>query len=143
MLLEQKVRFVIESQVLFNQRNQTQRLEATNPGTTLRTATVPNTRRLEALPGAHRSSKRFAGTRKGPKASSWCRQGAWKAFWTARWVPGSACRRLALGTAVVLKGVPGLVASRRYISGRPHDFIFSTPPPLKKSFLEGNLRRSR
>ena len=36
-------------------RLETSRLEATSPGTPLRTAAVPNTRRLEALPSAHRA----------------------------------------------------------------------------------------
>ena len=75
--------------------------------------------------GTHRAAQNTFqapwGTR--PKAPAWGRQSAWKVFRAARGVLGSASSRLVLGTAAVLKGVPGLVASRRCVSSRSNDFI--------------------
>ena len=73
------------------------------PGTPLMTAAVPNTGRLEAPPGTHRAVqkafKHLAGTSAGKKP--------WKAFWTARWAPGSASSRVVLGTSPSSRECPG------------------------------------
>lgn len=107
----------------------TSRLGTTSPGTPLRSAAVPNTRCLQNfLAPAGQSTtlfKHLAGTRKRPSAPCCCRQCDSNAFWTARRTPGDASKRLVVSTAVVLKGRPGLVASRHDVSGRPHNSIFS------------------